>query len=169
MKVYGVTGWKNQGKTTLVAALVAELTGRGLVVSTVKHTHHAVDLDAPGRDSFRHRAAGAGEVVLASASRLAFLHELRGAPEWPLERILARMAPADLVLVEGYKTGDHRKIEVYRRAAANGRAPIASESASVRAIAGDPDPAPRGLPVFDPGHTAAIADFVLADAEDVPR
>ena len=101
MKIYGVMGWKNSGKTGLVERLVAEITARGLSVSTVKHAHHEVDLDQPGKDTFRHRQAGAQEVVMATAARYAILHENRGG-EPPLTEILARLSPVDLVLVEGY-------------------------------------------------------------------
>ena len=114
MKVYGVIGWKNAGKTGLMERLVACITARGFTVSTVKHVHHDVDLDQPGKDTFRHRSAGASEVVLASAHRFAILHEHRG-PEPDLAVILTRLAPVDLVLVEGYKRDAHRKIEVFRR------------------------------------------------------
>lgn len=166
MKIYGVTGWKNQGKTTLLERLVAHLTGRGLSVSTIKHAHHNVDIDQPGRDSHRHRQAGAGEVVLASANRVAFMHELRGAPEWTLDEILRRMLPVDMVLIEGFKSGGHPKLEIYRAAASDGRAPLAAEFPCVRAIVGDPGAQPTGLPVFDPEDIPAIADFVLRDAPE---
>ena len=116
MNIYGVIGWKNAGKTSLMERLVAEISGRGLRVSTVKHVHHDVDLDQPGKDTYRHRTAGAEEVVLASANRMALLREHRGG-EPDLAVILARMAPVDLVLVEGYKRDTHPKIEVYRREA----------------------------------------------------
>ena len=118
MRVYGVTGWKNSGKTTLVERLVAEITGRGLAVSTLKHAHHAFDVDRPGKDSYRHRAAGARQVLVASSRRWALMSELRGAPEPPLAELLARLDPVDLVLVEGWKRDRHPKIEARRAAAA---------------------------------------------------
>ena len=102
MKVYGVTGWKNAGKTTLVERLVTEISGRGLTVSTIKHAHHSADIDEPGRDSFRHREAGAREVLLATPERWALMHELRGAPEPKVEDLIARLAPVDLVIIEGF-------------------------------------------------------------------
>ena len=111
------TGWKNAGKTGLMERLVAEFTARGMSVSTIKHAHHAVDVDQPGTDSYRHREAGAREVVLASARRFAVMHELRDAEEPTLEALIARLAPVDLVLVEGYKRAPHPKIEAYRAAA----------------------------------------------------
>ncbi|MEM6905618.1 MAG: molybdopterin-guanine dinucleotide biosynthesis protein B, partial [Pseudomonadota bacterium] len=109
MNVYGVVGWKNAGKTTLVERLVAEITARGLSVSTIKHTHHGVDVDQPGKDSHRHREAGARQVILASGARWALMTELRGQPEAPLEALLGQLAPVDLVIVEGYKRDAHPK------------------------------------------------------------
>ena len=114
MHVYGIVGRKNSGKTHLVTRLVSAAARRGLVVSTVKHAHHALDVDQPGKDSWLHREAGAHEVIVASASRWALLHELRGAPEPTLDELLARLGPSDLVLVEGFKRGNHPKLEVYR-------------------------------------------------------
>ena len=113
--MFGVVGWKNNGKTTLVERLVAHLTALGYRVSTVKHAHHEVELDQPGKDTWRHREAGAEEVVLATARRWAVLHELRGAPEPTLDALLARMTPVDLVIVEGFKRFPHPKLEVHRR------------------------------------------------------
>ena len=114
MKVYGVTGWKDSGKTTLTERLLAEMVRRGLAVSSVKHAHHDTEIDHPGRDSFRHRAAGAGQVIVASPVRWALMTELRGAPEPPLEALLGRLDPVDLVLVEGFKRAPHPKIEAHR-------------------------------------------------------
>ena len=164
MKLYGVTGWKNNGKTGLVERLVAEITARGFTVSTVKHAHHGVDVDQPGTDSFRHRQAGACEVVLASGGRIALMQELRGAAEPSLAEILARMQPVDLVIAEGYKQERHPKIEAHRQTA--GTALIAREDKSIRAVASDvPLEVSQGLdrPVFRLDDTAAIADFILAD------
>jgi len=157
MKVYGVIGWKNSGKTSLMERLVAEITGRGFSVSTVKHVHHAVDLDQPGKDTFRHRAAGAREVVLASADRFALMVEHRG-PEPELARVLARLAPVDLVLVEGYKRDAHPKIEVWR--AATGQPLIQPNEPLVRAVATDAA-LTLPVPVLDLNDTAAVAHFVL--------
>ena len=108
-RVFGVTGWKNAGKTTLVERLVAEFVRRGWTVATVKHAHHAADIDRPGTDSFRHRAAGATEVALVGGLRYAIMRE-QGDPG--LAEVLARLAPADLVLVEGFKGERHPKIGV---------------------------------------------------------
>lgn len=161
MIVWGVTGWKDAGKTHLVARLVAEITRRGLSVSTVKHAHHAAETDRPGTDSFRHREAGAREVILATPDRWALMAELRGAPEPPLEALLARLSPVDLVLVEGFKSAPHPKIEAHR--AATGRGLLAATNATIRAVASDARPA-TALPLFDLDDTAAIADFLLGEA-----
>ena len=115
--VFGVTGWKNSGKTTLLTRLVSEFTRRGYRVSTVKHAHHDFDIDKPATDSFRHREAGASEVMIVSGNRWALMHELRGDDEPPLEAALQRLSPCDLVLVEGYKREGHPKIEARRQAA----------------------------------------------------
>ena len=160
MNLYGVTGWKNTGKTWLVAALVKEFTGRGLRVSTIKHTHHELELETPGRDSHRHREAGAQEVILASAARVAILRELRDAPEPALAELLARLSPVDLVLVEGYKRDTHPKIEAHR--AEPGNPLIAPDDPTIRAVASDV-PLDLDRPVFDLDDTVAIADFILAE------
>jgi molybdopterin-guanine dinucleotide biosynthesis protein MobB len=162
MKLYGVAGWKNSGKTGLMERLVTEFTARGLTVSTVKHTHHRVDLDQPGKDSYRHREAGAQEVLMVSGSRWALLHELRDAPEPPFEDLIARMSPVDLLLIEGYKTGTHPKIEAHRQV--TGKAPFAGDDPTVRALASDqPEAIVLDRPVFDLDDTRAIADFIAGD------
>jgi molybdopterin-guanine dinucleotide biosynthesis protein B len=159
MRVYGVIGWKNSGKTSLMERLVAEISGRGFTVSTVKHVHHAVDLDHPGKDTFRHRQAGAREVVLASADRLAIMVEHRG-PEPELPAVLARLAPVDLVLVEGYKRDAHPKIEVWR--AETGHPLIQPGDPLVRAVATDAELS-LPVPVLDLNDTGAVADFILRE------
>lgn len=160
MKLWGVTGWKNAGKTGLMERLVAEFTARGLSVSTLKHAHHAFDVDRPGKDSYRHRAAGAHEVLLASGARWALMHELRGAEEPPLEVLLAKLSPVDLVLVEGYKRAVHPKIEAVRLSE---RHPlIAPGDPTIRAIAAD-GAIEADRPVFDLNDTTAIADFIAAE------
>lgn len=166
MKVYGVTGWKNTGKTGLVERLVTEMVARGLTVSTVKHAHHETEIDHPGRDSYRHRQAGAQQVLVSSPARWALMEELRGAPEPPLEDLLARMSPVDLVLIEGYKRAPHPKIEAHRLE--TGRTLLAPGNASVRAVASDALPGDMALngvdvPVLPLDDTAAIADFILRD------
>ncbi len=160
MKVFGITGWKNSGKTTLTERLVAELTGRGLRVSTIKHAHHSVDVDQPGKDSFRHRAAGAGEVILASAHRWALMHELRGAKEPSVEDLLAKLSPVDIVLIEGFKKNDHAKIEASVKP---DRPLIALNDPSIKAVAAGHDVGALGVPVLDINDIPAIADFVLKE------
>ena len=161
MKLYGIVGWKNAGKTGLMERLVTEFVRRGLTVSTIKHAHHAFDVDQPGKDSFRHRAAGATEVILASNARIALMHELRGAPEPGLDDLIARLSPVDLVLVEGYKRDRHPKVEAFR--AETGNALIAETDATVRAIAADTPVDGQGRPVFDLCDTTGIADFIAAE------
>ncbi|MDP4032576.1 MAG: molybdopterin-guanine dinucleotide biosynthesis protein B [Pseudorhodobacter sp.] len=161
MRVYGVTGWKNAGKTTLMERLVAEITARGFTVSTVKHAHHATEVDQPGRDSYRHREAGAGQVIVASPLRWALMTELRGADEPSLADLLAQLQPVDLVLIEGFKAAPHPKVEAHR--GATGRGLIARENATVRAVASDGAPEGLRVPVFGLDDTATIADFILRE------
>ncbi|MDV4145028.1 molybdopterin-guanine dinucleotide biosynthesis protein B [Shimia sp. FJ5] len=160
MRIYGVTGWKNAGKTGLMERLVAEITGRGFSVSTVKHAHHTFDVDQPGKDSHRHRVAGASEVLLASGNRWALMHELRDEEEPTLEALLTQLAPVDLVLVEGYKRDRHPKVEAFR--AETGNPLIAPEDATIRAVAAD-SAVKVDRPVFDLNDTGAIADFILRE------
>lgn len=160
MNVYGVIGWKNAGKTTLVERLVAEISGRGFRVSTVKHTHHMVDIDQPGKDSHRHRQAGAHQVILSSSSRWAIMTELRGAPETPLGDLLTHLAPVDLVIVEGYKRDEHPKIEAWR--AETGQPLIATDDPTVRAVASNDAPE-TDKAVIGLDDIPAIADFILDD------
>ena len=161
MKIYGVTGWKNTGKTGLMERLVAEMVARGLSVSTVKHAHHDTEIDHPGRDSYRHRAAGAREVVLSSPRRWAVMHELRDQPEPILADLLTRLSPVDLVLIEGYKRADHPKVEAYR--AVTGRDLLARDNPTIRAVASDVALEELAQPVFQLDDTRAIADFILRD------
>jgi molybdopterin-guanine dinucleotide biosynthesis protein B len=159
MRILGLAGWSGSGKTTLMTALIPEFVSRGISVSTVKHAHHSFDVDQPGKDSWRHRHAGAREVMVASAHRWALMHELRGAAEPPLEELLERLSPVDLVLVEGFKQHAHTKIEVYRRAV--GKSLLHPGDPRVIAIAADeisPEFSVPFLPLSDPG---AIAGFVL--------
>ncbi|WP_298973980.1 molybdopterin-guanine dinucleotide biosynthesis protein B [uncultured Roseobacter sp.] len=160
MKLYGIVGWKNAGKTGLMERLVSEICSRGYSVSTVKHAHHVFDVDQPGKDSYRHRQAGATEVLLASAKRFALMHELREASEPTLEDLLSRLSPVDLVLIEGYKRDTHHKIEAHR--AETGNPLIATEDSTIRAVASDTD-LTLDRPVFDLNDTARIADFILAE------
>lgn len=163
MKLFGITGWKNAGKTTLMVALVGLLTARGLRVATVKHAHHNFDIDHEGKDSFRHRAAGATEVIISSANRWALIHENRGQgedeEEARLEELLAHLSPdIDLVLVEGFKSAAHEKIQVYR--GQENETLLAPQDKSIVAVAADQQiEGVLTLPLDDPG---AIADFILA-------
>jgi len=159
MRVYGVTGWKNSGKTTLVERLVAEITGRGLTVSTIKHAHHGFDADHPGKDSYRHRAAGAAQVLVASPDRWALMSELRGAETPSLAALLARLDPVDLVLVEGYKRDRHPKIEARRTA--TGQDLIAEADDTIEAVAADAPLPGLAVPVFDLDDIRGVADFIL--------
>jgi len=158
-RVFGITGWKNSGKTTLTEKLVTELVARGWVVSTVKHAHHDFDIDKPGADSFRHRQAGAMEVAIVSGRRWALMHELRSEDEPTLDDILARLAPSDLVLVEGYKREAHKKIEA-RRLEAKDRTPLSANDPNIVAVAADFTIEGEDLPVFDLNDTKSIADFI---------
>lgn len=160
MRIYGVVGWKNAGKTGLMERLVTEVTARGISVSTIKHAHHSFDVDHEGKDSFRHRQAGATEVLLASRNRFALMHELRQEQEPSLDDLLPRLSPVNLVLIEGYKRDQHPKIEAHR--AETGNPLIAPDDPTIRAVASD-TPLDLDRPVFDLNDTKAIADFVLAE------
>ena len=159
MHIFGLAGWSGSGKTTLLTGLVPELLARGLTVSTIKHAHHEFDIDRPGKDSWRHRQAGATEVMVASARRWALMHELRGAPEPTLEESLARMSPCDLVLVEGFKFDPIEKLEVYRPAI--GKPPLHPCDPYSRGVASD-EAIATPLPRFDLADVDAIATFILS-------
>jgi molybdopterin-guanine dinucleotide biosynthesis protein B len=159
-RIFGIAGWKNSGKTGLAARLVTEFVARGYLISTIKHAHHDFDIDKVGADSFRHRQAGAHEVTIVSGTRYAIMHELRGAPEPSLNEILARIAPCDIVLIEGYKHEPVPKIEA-RRLDAKNREPLAPSDPHIAAIAADHPAETHGLPLFDLDDTSVIADFIL--------
>ena len=162
MKIIGLAGWSGAGKTTLVAKLLPLLIARGLSVSTIKHAHHAFDVDTPGKDSYIHRQAGAREVLVASATRFALMAEHRGTPEPELPALLARLAPVDLVVVEGFKRHPHPKIEVFR--AALGKPMLWPEDATIVAVASD-QPVPLcDRTVLGLDDVAAIADCIVARA-----
>ncbi|WP_173931447.1 molybdopterin-guanine dinucleotide biosynthesis protein B [Chelativorans sp. Marseille-P2723] len=159
-RVFGITGWKNSGKTTLTERLVAAFAARRLRVATIKHAHHAFDIDQPGTDSFRHRAAGATETALVSSRRWALMHELRDDEEEPLlSHMLARLSPCDLVLVEGFKNESHPKIEC-RRLEARDHSPLAGAVPGIIAIAADHEVQGGALPVFRLDDVAAICTFI---------
>ena len=166
MNLFGVTGWKNAGKTGLMERLVTEITGRGFTVSTLKHAHHSFDVDHPGKDSHRHRVAGASQVLLASGTRWALMTELRDEPEPTLADLLAKLDPVDLILVEGYKRDTHPKIEAFRTQTGNPL--IALNDPTIKAIATD-TPLDINRPQFDLDNTAAVADFILAQVGLQPR
>ncbi len=158
-RIFGISGWKNSGKTGLAVRLVAEFTRRGYRISTIKHAHHDFDIDKVGADSFRHREAGAHEVTIVSGTRYAIMHELRGAPEPSFEEIVARIAPCDLILIEGYKREPVPKIEARRLQSAN-REPLAPNDPNIVAIAADHPVEASEIPVFDLDDTMAMADFI---------
>ncbi len=160
MKFFGLAGWSGSGKTTLLRALIPALVGRGLSVSTMKHAHHNFDVDEPGKDSYEHRQAGASEVMVSSANRWALMHELRGAPEPGSADLLRQMSPVDLVLIEGFKTENHQKLEVHRPAL--GKPALYPEDPNIVAVASDEVIAGLTLPRFDLNDVEAIADFVIA-------
>ena len=161
MRVFGLAGWSGSGKTTLVTRLLPALIGRGVSVSTVKHAHHAFDVDQPGKDSHRHREAGATEVMVSSENRWALMHELRGEAEPALEELLRPMSPVDLVIVEGFKRAAIPKLEIYR--AALGKPLLAPADSDIVAIASDLPIAGIGkLPRFALDDAGAIADFIIA-------
>ncbi|MBI2306136.1 MAG: molybdopterin-guanine dinucleotide biosynthesis protein B [Rhodocyclales bacterium] len=166
MKVFGIAGYSGSGKTTLLERLIPRLTARGLKVSVIKHAHHGFDIDRPGKDSWRHREAGASEVMLTGGERWALLHESRGEAEPTLDEYLAHFSPCDLVLVEGFKHEPVPKLEVHRPA--NGKPPLWPENPHVVAVATD-EPAqavlPAHLPVLDLNDIDAIADFVMNTLE----
>jgi molybdopterin-guanine dinucleotide biosynthesis adapter protein len=162
MRIIGITGWSGAGKTTLILRLIPLLTAKGLKVSTLKHAHHMFDVDTPGKDSYEHRAAGATEVLIASENRFAIMHELRGAPEPPLEVLLSKLSAVDLVLIEGFKRAPHPKIEVYR--AANGELPLHPGNASIVAVASDMAFPDAARPVLNLNDAPAIAAMALEHA-----
>lgn len=156
--VIAIVGWKNSGKTTLVTKLIAEFVRRGLKVASLKHAHHIFEIDHPGTDSFRHREAGASSVAVVSARRVAVIREIEDGGEPSFDDVLAQLGPADLVIVEGYKSLPLKKIEVRRRES-NRDGDLAPVDPNVLAIAAD-YPVEAAVPVLDLNHVTAIADFV---------
>jgi molybdopterin-guanine dinucleotide biosynthesis protein B len=162
MRILGLAGWSGSGKTTLVVRLIPELRRRGVTVSTLKHAHHAFDVDRPGKDSYEHRQAGASEVMVASALRWALMHEHRGAPEPTLAELLPRLGPVDLVLIEGFKRDVLPKLEVHRPAV--GKPLLCLEDEMIRAVASDAALAGLPVPCLALDDVPAIASFVLEHA-----
>lgn len=161
MRIFGVAGWSGSGKTTLLTALIPQLTARGLTVSTLKHAHHEFDVDKPGKDSWRHRQAGASEVMIASSRRWALMRELRDSPELSLEELASHMSPVDLLLVEGFKRHPHPKIEVHRPSL--GKPLLYPDDPYVLAVVSD-EALALPLPVLPIGDAAVVAEFIVEKA-----
>src|ERR1700693_3594453 len=164
MKVIGRAGWSGAGKTTLLARIIPHLLSQGLRVSVIKHAHHSFDVDVPGKDSWVHRQSGAAEVLVSSGKRWALMHELRGAPEPRLPELLGKMSRVDLVVVEGFKSEPHRKIEVHRKA--NGKAPLFPDDPAIVGIATD-GAVETALPVAHLDDIPAIAAMMQRSAMSV--
>jgi len=165
MRIIGIAGWSGSGKTTLLVSVIPVLVRRGLKVATVKHAHHEFDIDQPGKDSWRHRKAGAGEVAIVSSRRWAIVHELDGEPEPPLVDILAKLSPADLVIVEGFKRYVLPKLEVFR--ADVGKPLLHPDDDCIVAIATDAPLPQAQVPVLMLADIQRIADVLQAEA--LPR
>jgi molybdopterin-guanine dinucleotide biosynthesis adapter protein len=167
-KVFGFAGWSGAGKTTLIEKVIVQLTAKGLRVSLVKHAHHSFDVDQSGKDSHRHRVAGASEVLVSSSTRYALMHELRGAPELTLEQSVARLSECDLVLIEGFKHAPIPKLEIWR--AALGKPTLFPSDANITAIATDDALSEASNPScvrFGLDDIDGIAAFVLANAKSL--
>lgn len=159
MKTFGLMGWSGSGKTTLMVKLLGAFIGRGLTVSTMKHTHHKFDMDTPGKDSHEHRVGGATEVMVTSSTRWALLHELRHEAEPDIDDLIARMTPVDLLLIEGFKDYPHVKLEIHRPSL--GKPLLCGNDSSVVAVASDAPLDGLGIPIFDLDDVTAIADFII--------
>lgn len=164
MQVFGIAGWSGSGKTTLLRRVLPELTARNLAIATIKYTHHGFDLFEPGHDVSEWRAAGAHEVLYVSDQRWALLHEMRDAPQPPLEAFYTQFSDVDLLLIEGFKRHNHAKLEVHR---AETKLPLlANEDEWVVAVASDSGrpkdlPEKRDIVVLDLNDIPAIADFIM--------
>jgi molybdopterin-guanine dinucleotide biosynthesis protein B len=164
-KILGIVGWSGAGKTTLITKLIPVLSGRGLKVATLKHAHHAFDVDQPGKDSYEHRKAGASEVIVSSARRWVQMHEVSEGKEATLAELLQRLSPCDLVLIEGFKTERHPKLEIFRQAAQ--RSPLHPEDDRIVAIASDQEFPGAGVPIVDLNNMQAVADLVCERAQSM--
>ena len=162
-RIFGLAGWSGSGKTTLLTRLIPALVARGITVSTVKHAHHEFDLDQPGKDSWRHRQAGASEVLVASAARWALMHEHRGAAEPDLAALLRHMSPVDLVLVEGFKREPFAKLEIHRPAL--GKPLLCRDDPDIVAVASDVPLAGLEVPCLALADADAIADFIVSHCQ----
>lgn len=160
MNILGISGWSGNGKTTLLTRLIPALIQRGLTVSTIKHAHHKFDIDRPGKDSFRHREAGAHEVLISSSNRWALMHENFDESEAPLEQLLEKMTPVDLLLIEGFKTEDFPKIEVWREE--SGTTPRMDIDKTIIAIACPSKDLKAAIPVLNLNDENEIANFIVA-------
>ena len=158
MKTIGIAGYSGSGKTTLIEKVIPRLVMEGFCVSLIKHAHHEFDLDQPGKDSHRHRVAGATEVLVTSSQRWALMHELRGVPEPTLEEQLKHFAPCDVVIVEGWKHHAMPKIEVHRKLSE--KPLLFPDDLSVIAVASDESLATE-LPQFDLDDAGAVAQFII--------
>jgi len=161
MKIFGITGHKNTGKTNLMERVLKEIVSRGITVSTVKHAHHDTDIDHPGRDSYRHRQAGASQVVLSTKNRWAIMTELRGSPEAKLEDIIKSMNPVQLILIEGYKDNLYSKIETFRQEI--NKPLLARSNGTIKAVASDTSIQDLKVPNFNLNDTKKITNFVLQE------
>jgi molybdopterin-guanine dinucleotide biosynthesis protein B len=162
MRIIGLAGWSGSGKTTLLTKVIPRLTARGLTASTIKHAHHGFDVDQPGKDSHSHRVAGATEVLIGSATRWALVHELRGVPEPTLGELLAKLAPVDLVIVEGYKREAHPKLEIHRTAV--GKPLLQPDDPRIVAIASDQAMPGAAVPVVDLNDVEGVVEILLRHA-----
>ena len=159
MKVMGIVGWSGSGKTSLLVELLPILKGRGLTVSTMKHAHHRFDVDRPGKDSFQHREAGASEVLVVTSSRWVLMHESREEPEPSIESLIDRMTPVDLLLIEGFKSHPHPKLEIHRES--EGKPLLCPGDPDIVAVATDRPIPGLALPQLDLNDPAGIAEFIL--------
>jgi len=166
-RVLGIVGWSGSGKTTLITALIPFLAGRGIRIATIKHAHHSFDVDQPGKDSYEHRKAGACEVIVSSGRRWVQMHELGGSPEATLAELLKRISPCELVLVEGFKTERHPKLEVYRQAL--GKPALFTHDTRIVGVASDQPLPDARVPVVDLDDIPVVAELVLERAEPVAQ
>ncbi len=164
-KVLGIAGWSGSGKTTLLTRLIPLLRSGGLTIATLKHAHHAFDVDQPGKDSYQHRKAGAGEVIVSSARRWVQMHEVGDGAEATLPELLVKVSPCDLVLVEGFKSAHYPKIEIYR--ASLGKTPLCLQDKLIVAVASDQPLPGIDIPHADLNDVRAVADLVVAKAQPI--
>lgn len=160
MKVMGIVGWSGSGKTSLLVELLPLLKSKGLTVSTMKHAHHRFDVDIQGKDSYRHREAGASEVLVVTSARWVLMHEFRTEPEPSIEALIERMTPVDLLLIEGFKTHPHPKLEIHRQS--EGKPLLCHDDPEIVAVASDTKLPGLTIPCLDLNDAAGITEFILA-------